>query len=51
MTFHPECRYLLVGLSLLLSYLNYRGLTVVGHAIVTSIIAILVRKQNMFGEQ
>jgi len=32
----------LMGMSLLLSYLNYRGLTVVGHTIVTSCLAILV---------
>ncbi|KAG2487400.1 hypothetical protein HYH03_013969 [Edaphochlamys debaryana] len=32
----------LVGMSLLLSWLNYRGLTVVGHAVVTSTLAILL---------
>ncbi|KXZ49449.1 hypothetical protein GPECTOR_21g675 [Gonium pectorale] len=32
----------LVGMSLLLSWLNYRGLTVVGHAVVTSTVAILL---------
>ncbi|GFR49932.1 hypothetical protein Agub_g12036, partial [Astrephomene gubernaculifera] len=32
----------LVGMSLLLSALNYRGLTVVGHAVVTSSLAILL---------
>ncbi|KAG2428029.1 hypothetical protein HXX76_012014 [Chlamydomonas incerta] len=32
----------LVGMSLLLSWLNYRGLTVVGHAVVTSTVAIVL---------
>ncbi|MEW5303965.1 MAG: hypothetical protein WDW36_006608 [Sanguina aurantia] len=31
----------LVGLSLFLSYLNYRGLSVVGHAVITSTILVL----------
>lgn len=32
----------LVGMSVLLSWLNYRGLTVVGHAVITSTIAIVL---------
>ena len=32
----------LFTLSLLLAYLNYRGLTVVGHTILTAVIVILV---------
>jgi amino acid transporter len=32
----------LFSLSLLLGYLNYRGLTVVGHTILTAVIVILV---------
>ncbi len=36
----PSC--FLVGMSVLLSWLNYRGLTVVGHAVITSTIAIVL---------
>lgn len=36
------CSVFLVGMALLLSYMNYRGLTVVGHSLVASALAILV---------
>ena len=39
---HPPRSCFLVGMSLLLSWLNYRGLTVVGHAVVTSTVAIVL---------
>ncbi len=35
-------RCFLFGLALSLAYLNYRGLTVVGHTIITAVIVILV---------
>lgn len=37
-----SCSIFLVGMSLVLSGLNYRGLTVVGNAVITSTLAILV---------
>ena len=41
-TYLSYFRVFLFTLSLLLGYLNYRGLTVVGHTILTAVIVILV---------
>ena len=38
----PPCSIFLFGLALSLAYLNYRGLTVVGHTIMTAVLVILV---------
>eukprot|EP00798_Chlamydomonas_sp_ICE-L_P006811 gene6811-30783_t len=38
----PTRTYFLIGMSLMLSYLNYRGLNVVGHAVITSCVAIVI---------
>jgi hypothetical protein len=36
------CSTFLVGMCLVLSYLNYRGLTVVGHSLLASALAVLL---------